>query len=158
MLRVAARRLCTAAPGASWRLRPARDGQTLFEICAQQPSYGVGSRLYRKSWEAYGYTPEEHHIVLTSVKHIHQVRTPPRRSRRAARAIAQCAFPATAGRPRRRLRQQNVEGRDERGAGKPRADGVQEGVGAAGVRHRPRPATAIRAVPREPHLSACMFT
>ena len=57
-----ARRLCTAAA------RP-----KLFEMLAEQPLYGVGSRVYRTSWAKKEYKPEDHHYLVTKT---HLVRTP----------------------------------------------------------------------------------
>ena len=38
---------------------------TVFDICALQPRYGIGARLYRKSWAANGWDPETHHFIVT---------------------------------------------------------------------------------------------
>lgn len=58
-VRLAGRRLCTAATAAVPRPK------NLFEIVSLLPQYGVGSRLYRKSWARKGYAPEGHHWVVT---------------------------------------------------------------------------------------------
>ena len=42
--------------------------QSLYELCASLPSYGVGSKVYRKSWEEKGYDPQNHHVLVTRTK------------------------------------------------------------------------------------------
>lgn len=82
VLRSATRGLCSASQ--AWRLRPGWTAESLYELCQKQPDYGVGTRVYRVSWESYGYDPADHHVLITGVKKIHQVRRA--RRRRAARA------------------------------------------------------------------------
>jgi hypothetical protein len=54
-----AMRLCTSAEPTL------RKGFNLFEVLGRLPSQGAGARVYRRTWEEKGYSPETHHWLVT---------------------------------------------------------------------------------------------
>ena len=59
-------RRCTseAAASSGWK----RTKPNLYELCGLLPRYGVGAKLYRKSWLRNGYDPKDHHILVTKTE------------------------------------------------------------------------------------------